>query len=149
MALLTVEGAIDDVTGVGQRGGELPIEIGIVLDNEKAQSSAPLKKLRSKPADERAFRGVDGQSRHFAIVRQNCQHVDQTIMAAAKPRPNQGAGHPAFGGVHGGGEMDHPAGFDFGLALLLIETGASGLSAGMRRVTKLLGTRGCERKDGK
>ena len=34
MALLAVEGAIDDVAGVGQRGCELPVEIGVVLDNE-------------------------------------------------------------------------------------------------------------------
>ena len=37
MAFLAVEGAVDDVTGVGQRGRELPIEIGVVFNNEKAQ----------------------------------------------------------------------------------------------------------------
>ena len=35
--LLAVEGAIDDIAGVGQRGGELAIEIGVVLDDEQAQ----------------------------------------------------------------------------------------------------------------
>ena len=55
MAFLAVEGAIDDVAGVGQGGGELPIEIGIVLDNEKAQ-----RKLRSEAADQRALYGIDG-----------------------------------------------------------------------------------------
>jgi hypothetical protein len=39
MALLAVERAVDDVAGVGQRRGELAIEIGIVLDDEEAQGS--------------------------------------------------------------------------------------------------------------
>jgi hypothetical protein len=38
MSLLAVEGAVDHVAGVGQRGGELPVEIGVVLDNKKAQT---------------------------------------------------------------------------------------------------------------
>ena len=42
VAFLAVEGAIDHIAGVGQRRGELAIEIGIVFDNEKAQSTAPL-----------------------------------------------------------------------------------------------------------
>jgi poly-beta-hydroxyalkanoate depolymerase len=37
--LLPVEGAVDDVTGVGQSLGELAIEIGIVLNNEQAHAS--------------------------------------------------------------------------------------------------------------
>ena len=37
MALLAVEGAIDDIAGVGQRGGELAIEVGVILDDEEAQ----------------------------------------------------------------------------------------------------------------
>ena len=37
MALLAVEGAIDDIAGVGQRSGKLAIEIGVVLDHEEAQ----------------------------------------------------------------------------------------------------------------
>ena len=37
VALLAVEGAIDHVAGVGQRGGELTVEIGIVLDDEETQ----------------------------------------------------------------------------------------------------------------
>ena len=37
MAFLAVERAVDDIARVGQRGRELPIEIGIVLNNEKAQ----------------------------------------------------------------------------------------------------------------
>ena len=65
MPLFAVESAINDIAGVGQRGGKLPVEIGIVLDNEKAQE----KNLRSAIADQRAFRGIDGQPRHFAIAR--------------------------------------------------------------------------------
>ena len=37
MALFAVEGAVDDIAGVGQRGGELAVEIGVVLDDEEAQ----------------------------------------------------------------------------------------------------------------
>ncbi len=35
MPLLAVEGAVDDVAGVGQRRRQLPVEIGIVLDDEE------------------------------------------------------------------------------------------------------------------
>ena len=38
VAFLAIEGAIDDVTGVGQRSGELTIEIGIVFNDEQAQA---------------------------------------------------------------------------------------------------------------
>ena len=38
MSLLAVKRAIDHVAGVGQRGRKLAIEIGIVFDDEKAQS---------------------------------------------------------------------------------------------------------------
>jgi hypothetical protein len=36
--LLTVKGAVDHVARVGQRGRELPVEVGIILDDEEAQS---------------------------------------------------------------------------------------------------------------
>jgi len=39
VSLLTIEGAIDDVAGVGQGLGELAIEIGVVLNNEQAHVS--------------------------------------------------------------------------------------------------------------
>ena len=42
MPLLAVEGAVDDIAGVGQRGGELAVEIGVVLDDEQAQVDSPL-----------------------------------------------------------------------------------------------------------
>ncbi len=37
MPFLAVERAIDDVAGVGQRRGELTIEIGIIFNDEQAQ----------------------------------------------------------------------------------------------------------------
>jgi hypothetical protein len=39
MTFLAVEGAIDHVTGVGQRRRELTIEIGIVFNNQQAQGN--------------------------------------------------------------------------------------------------------------
>src|ERR1700683_45258 len=48
MPLLAVESAVDHVTGLGQRGRELPVEIGIVLDNKKAQrNKTPLSAQRT------------------------------------------------------------------------------------------------------
>ena len=41
MPFLAVEGAVDHVAGVGQRGRELTVEIGIVLDDEEAHSVPP------------------------------------------------------------------------------------------------------------
>ena len=41
MPFLAVEGAVDHVTGIGQRGRELTVEIGIVLDDEEAHSVPP------------------------------------------------------------------------------------------------------------
>ena len=39
VALLAVEGAVDHIAGVGQRRGELPVEVGIVLDHEETQGN--------------------------------------------------------------------------------------------------------------
>src|SRR5580704_3789625 len=47
MALLAIECTIDDVARVSQRGGELPVKVWIVLDNEKAQSATPVKVRRA------------------------------------------------------------------------------------------------------
>ncbi len=130
MALLAVEGAVDDVAGIGQRGGELPIEIGIVLDNKKAQ-----KPLRSALAHQRATGGVDGNPRHFAIMRKDCQQIDEPVLtgalAVAEPRPDHRTGHSAPGGVHGGGKPDQPARLGFGPAFFLVETGMLGHGCGM------------------
>src|SRR5260370_34507381 len=41
MALLAVEGAVHNIAGIGQRGGELAIEIGVVLDHEEADLRFP------------------------------------------------------------------------------------------------------------
>src|SRR5207237_4974917 len=42
VAFFAVEGAIDHIAGVGQRGRELPVEVGIVLDDEEAHIYSPL-----------------------------------------------------------------------------------------------------------
>ena len=38
MPLLAIEGAIDDITGIGQRGRQLTVEIRIVLNDEQTQA---------------------------------------------------------------------------------------------------------------
>ena len=50
VTFLAVEGAVDNIAGIGQRGSELPIEIGIVLDNEKPQTAPPIAKSASSIA---------------------------------------------------------------------------------------------------
>ena len=40
--LLAVKGAVDDVSGVGQRRRQLPIEVRIVLDDEEPHGPSPL-----------------------------------------------------------------------------------------------------------
>jgi hypothetical protein len=74
--LLAVEGAIDDITRVGQRGRQLPVEIGIVFNNKKAQA-----KLRSALADDRPLDGVDDDAGDFAIMSEHCQHVGKAFAA--------------------------------------------------------------------
>jgi hypothetical protein len=37
MPLLTVEGAINDIAGVSQRGGQLTIEVRIIFNDKQAQ----------------------------------------------------------------------------------------------------------------
>src|SRR5580704_3708040 len=78
--------------------------------------------LRSESADQGALHRVDGQPRHFAIVRKHCQHVDEAVVTAAKPRAHDGAGHPASDDPHGGAEVDQMSGLLLGPALFLIET---------------------------
>ena len=48
MAFLAVEGAIDDVTRVGQRACQLSIEIGIVLDHEETHHHPPVQRPSMK-----------------------------------------------------------------------------------------------------
>ena len=38
MTLLAIKSAVDDITGIGQRRGELTIQIGIVFNDEQAQA---------------------------------------------------------------------------------------------------------------
>src|SRR5262244_851496 len=64
VALLAVERAIDHVARINERGRELPIEIGIVLDHEEAQDRcSPL----LAPAPVRSSRIGNG-SRYWAIT---------------------------------------------------------------------------------
>jgi hypothetical protein len=39
MALLAVEGTIDDIAGIDQRVGNLPVEILVIFDNEYAHAT--------------------------------------------------------------------------------------------------------------
>jgi hypothetical protein len=45
---LTVEGGIDGVSRIAERGHELAIEIRIVLDDKKPQNTLP--RVRTRPA---------------------------------------------------------------------------------------------------
>jgi hypothetical protein len=139
MAFLAVKGAVDHIAGVGQRGRELTVEIGIVLDNEKAQE-----KLRLKPAGQRAFDCIDGEARHFAIVSENCQQIDEPFGPAAKPRPHQGSHDVAPDRVHGDGEAKDGAVLDQSPAFLLIKAAAREFD-GARWVAGLLRSRGRKR----
>ena len=84
MALFAVKSAIDDVTRVGQGSRELPIEIGIVLDNKKPQDL-----LRSAPADKRTLSRVDDYSR------QTGQKFEFTVGTTGQLRAIIGSGFPA------------------------------------------------------
>jgi hypothetical protein len=37
MPLFTIEGSINDIAGVGQRGGQLTIEVRVIFNDEQAQ----------------------------------------------------------------------------------------------------------------
>src|SRR6185437_17089007 len=84
VSLLAVEGAIDDIAGVGQRGSKLAIEIGVVFDDEQAQGY-----LRSASVDEFAVRGVNGFADHSATVPEQSQHIDEPVAMMAKPGAHQ------------------------------------------------------------
>ncbi len=86
MSFLAVKRAVDDVTGVGQRGGELAIKIGVVLDDEEG-ARAYVSGLLT-PVDEFAAAGVNGQADYFATAPQQSQHIDQGFVLAAKPGPD-------------------------------------------------------------
>ena len=80
MALLAVESAIDDVACVGQRGRELAVEIGVVLDHEEAQGLV----LRSAADMKLTIRGVNSCTDHFATAAEQSQHVDEFIVVPAE-----------------------------------------------------------------
>ena len=80
MALLAVEGAIDDIAGVGQRSGELAIQVGIVLDHEEAQGSI----LHSRAGIELAIYGINGHVNHSATAAEQSQHIDEFVVLSAE-----------------------------------------------------------------
>ena len=83
MALLAVEGAIDDIAGVGQRGGELAVEVGVVLDDEEAQRlDSPLSGLAT---DSSPLAASTVACITLPLRRKQSQHVDQLVVVAAKP----------------------------------------------------------------
>jgi hypothetical protein len=130
VALLAVESAVDDISGIGQRGCQLPIEIGVVLDDKKTQIE-----LRSVVAGERAFHGIYGDPSHFAIARKDCQHVDEPLVVMAQPRPHHGTLHAPPRRVHGGRKPNELATFGLGAAFFLVEAGVLGLGANRMGVT--------------
>src|SRR5262245_44523722 len=80
MALLAIEGAVDDVAGVGKRSGELAIQVWVVLDYEEAQGII----LHSRASIKLAIYGVDGHVDHFATAAEQSQHVDELIVLSAE-----------------------------------------------------------------
>ena len=83
MAFLAVEGAVDHIARVGQRRGELAVEVGIVLDHEETQGGF----LPVSGVDNLAAGRIDGGVRHFAIPREHCQHIDEAIRPRGKAWP--------------------------------------------------------------
>ena len=62
VALLAVEGAVDHIARVGERGRELPIEVGIVLDDEETQAQCS---RSMRPAGSPC--GI-GDSQHYCAI---------------------------------------------------------------------------------
>ncbi len=79
MAFLAIEGAIDDIAGVGQRCGELAIKVGIVLDHEEAQGII----LHSRAGMVLAIYGVNGNVDHFATAAKQSQHIHEFLVLPA------------------------------------------------------------------
>ena len=82
MTFLAVESAVDHIAGVGQGRCELPVQVGIVLDDEETQG----KILNLAAAGKSSGTGIDGHVGHFAIPRKQCQQVDKTILPLAELR---------------------------------------------------------------
>src|SRR4051812_13485028 len=72
MPLLAIEGAIDDIAGVGQRLGKLAIEIGVVLDDEQAHASSPKLGRMNTCTDEQFRRELNmntgNRPRYFLVI---------------------------------------------------------------------------------
>src|SRR5215211_7715569 len=73
MPLLPVKGAVHHVTGVGQGGGELTVEVGIVLDDKKAQGL-----LR--------FAGGASPPPHSAIPAKGSQQIESRAVQPANKK---------------------------------------------------------------
>ena len=80
MTLLAIESAIDDVARVGQRSGELAVEIGVVLDHEEAQSIV----LRLAAGMKLTIHGVNSRADHFATAAEQSQHIDEFVVVPAE-----------------------------------------------------------------
>ncbi|MFY9695111.1 MAG: hypothetical protein WA776_22520 [Xanthobacteraceae bacterium] len=78
-------------------------------------------------AGERALYGIHGDPSHFAIVRKNCQHVDEPIMAVAQPSPHHRTRHAVPCHMHGGREPNEGSAFGLCPAFFLIEACVLGL----------------------
>src|SRR4029077_5156004 len=116
MPLLAIEGAVYDVAGVGQRSCKLPVEIRIVFNNEKAQTT-----LRLTLADDRALDGVHNDAGDFAIMTEHCQHIGEAFAAMTQARAHQCTRHARTHGAQGCGKMQHSALLDQRPALLWVE----------------------------
>jgi hypothetical protein len=137
MPLLAIEGAVYDVAGVGQRGRKLPVEIRIVFNNEKAQTT-----LRLTLADDRALDGVHNDAGDFAIMTEHCQHIGEAFAAMAQARAHQCTRHARTHGAQGCGKMQHSTLLDQRPALLWVEADARRGIGGVRRLRRrnLLGS---------
>jgi hypothetical protein len=123
MAFLSVECPVDDVAGIGQRGRELAIEVGVVLDDEQAQSG----ELRSMSADKLAIGGINTLADHFAIAEEQSQHIDEALAAPAQPGPQQLAPAAVLARrCDGVGKRNRPVASDGGALLRLAEAVAMG-----------------------
>ena len=89
------------------------------------------------PVDKLAIAGVNGGTDYLATAREQSQHIDQGIIAAAKPRPDQIAPVAMFvQGFDGLGQRDGLVGGDRGALFRLIQAGAPGRVGGQCRHIK-------------
>jgi len=84
VTLFAIERAIDDITGVGQRGRELAIEIGVILDYEEAQGIF----LRLAAGIILAVYGVNSCIDYFATATEQSQYIDEFTVVPAKMGTN-------------------------------------------------------------